>query len=197
MCSPFHTTVPPAFDLSNSDFTTRRRLRISSSFNDANGAAGLCDECNKLNRADVYGDSCLSCNALTAVTAAWHDPLTERIAALARMSGLRVKVEPAPANLHTAKRVDFTLRGLLANGGVLYGDTVVTTVTCKSHTNDASVVDGAAAAKAAAGKVGKYRDLVLAGNPNNLSFRSPSRRGGASRCRRLSARRRDHPRRLR
>ena len=46
-------------------------------------------------------------------------------------------------------------------------DTVITTVTCKSHVNDAAIVDGAAAAKAAAGKVGKHRDLVLAGNPDN------------------------------
>ena len=83
------------------------------------------------------------------------------------MCGLRVTVEPAPANPHTNKRVDFTARGLLANGGVLYGDTVVTTVTCKSHADDAAIVDGAAAAKAAAGKVGKHRDLVLAGNPDN------------------------------
>ena len=69
------------------------------------------------------------------------------------MCGLRVTVEPAPANPHTNKRVDFTARGLLANGGVLYGDTVVTTVTCKSHAllatynthaDDAAIVDGAA-----------------------------------------------------
>ena len=53
----------------------------------------------------------------------------ERLAALTRMCGLRVKVEPAPANPLTNKRVDFTVRGLLANGGVLYGDTVVTSVT--------------------------------------------------------------------
>ena len=84
------------------------------------------------------------------------------------MCGLRVTVEPAPANPHTNKRVDFTARGLLANGGVtLYGDTVVTTVTCKSHADDAAIVDGAAAAKAAASKVGKHRDLVLADNPDN------------------------------
>ena len=83
------------------------------------------------------------------------------------MNGLRATVEPAPANPHTSKRVDFTVRGLLGNGGVLYGDTVITTVTCKSHANDAAIVDGAAAAKAAAGKVGKHRDLVLAGNPDN------------------------------
>ena len=83
------------------------------------------------------------------------------------MNGLRATVEPAPANPHTSKRVDFTVRGLLGNGGVLYGDTVITTVTCKSHVNDAAIVDGAAAAKAAAGKVGKHRDLVLAGNPDN------------------------------
>ena len=44
---------------------------------------------------------------------------------------------------------------------------MITTVTCKSHVNDAAIVDGAAAAKAAAGKVGKHRDLVLAGNPDN------------------------------
>ena len=43
---------------------------------------------------------------------------------------------------------------------------------CKSHADDAAIVDGAAAAKAAAGKVGKHRALVLAGNPENrfLSF---------------------------
>ena len=34
-------------------------------------------------------------------------------------------------------------------------------MTCKSHADDAAIVDGAAAAKAAAGKVGKHRDLVL------------------------------------
>ena len=58
------------------------------------------------------------------------------------------------------------VRGLLANGGVLYGDTVVTAVTCKSHADDAAMVDGASAAKAAAGKVSKHRDLVLAGCPD-------------------------------
>ena len=61
--------------------------------------------------------------------------------------------EPAPANPLTNKRVDWTIRGLLANGGVLYGDTVVTTTTCKSHADNAAIVDGSAAAKAAAGKV--------------------------------------------
>ena len=61
------------------------------------------------------------------------------------MNGLRATVEPAPANPHTSKRVDLTVRGLLGNGGVLYGDTVITTVTCKSHANDAAIVDGAAA----------------------------------------------------
>ena len=101
------------------------------------------------------------------VTRHWHDPLTERIASLARLCGLRAKVEPAPANPLTNKRVDWTIRGLLANGGVLYGDTVVTTTTCKSHADNAAIVDGAAAAKAAAGKVGKHRDLVLAGDPDN------------------------------
>ena len=34
------------------------------------------------------------------------------------MNGLRATVEPAPANPHTSKRVDFTVRGLLGNGGV-------------------------------------------------------------------------------
>ena len=160
----------PAFDLSNSDFTTtiRRRLRLPlSPLDGANGAAVLCDGCNKLDCADIYGDSRLSCNAKASITRLVHDPLTERIASLARMNGLRATVEPAPANPHTSKRVDFTVRGLLGNGGVLYGDTVITTVTCKSHANDAAIVDGAAAAKAAAGKVGKHRDLVLAGNPDN------------------------------
>ena len=65
------------------------------------------------------------------------------------------------------KTADFTIRGLLANGGVLYGDTVVTTVTCKSHADNAAMVDGASAAKAAAGKVSKHRDLVLAGCPDD------------------------------
>ena len=50
-------------------------------------------------------------------------------------------------------RVDFTVRGLLANGGVLYGDTVVTSVTCKSHADNAAIVDDSSAAKATAGKV--------------------------------------------
>ena len=59
------------------------------------------------------------------------------------------------------------MRGLLANGGVLYGDTVVTSVTCKSHADNAAIVDGASAAKAAAGKVSKHRDLVLAGCPDD------------------------------
>ena len=83
------------------------------------------------------------------------------------MCGLRVKVEPPPANPYTDNRVDLTVRGLLANGGVLYGDTVVTSVTCKSHADNAALVDGASAAKAAAGKVSKHRDLVLAGIPEN------------------------------
>ena len=37
-------------------------------------------------------------------------------------------IEPALANPHTAERVDFTPRGLLANGGVPFGGAVVTTV---------------------------------------------------------------------
>ena len=119
----------PAFDLSNSDFTTtiRRRLRLPlSPLDGANGAAVLCDGCNKLDCADIYGDSRLSCNAKASITRLVHDPLTERIASLARMNGLRATVEPAPANPHTSKRVDFTVRGLLGNGGVIYGDTVIT-----------------------------------------------------------------------
>ena len=123
--------------------------------------------CNKFDCADVYGDSRLSCNAMVPVTQYWHDPMTDRLATLARMNGLRAKVEPAPAGPFTNKRVDFTIRGLLANGGVLYGDTVVTTVTCKSHADNAAMVDGASAAKAAAGKVSKHRDLVLAGCPDD------------------------------
>ena len=92
MCSPFHTTVPPAFDLSNSDFTTRRRLRISLSFNDANGAAGLCDGCNKSNCADEYGDSQLWCNAKKYVTEFWHDdPMVCKIAELSRLNGLQAQ----------------------------------------------------------------------------------------------------------
>ena len=43
----------------------------------------------------------------------------------------------------------------------------MTTVTCKSHADNAAIADGAAAAKAAAGKVSKHRDLLLAGNPDN------------------------------
>ena len=102
--------------------------------------------------------------------------MTERLAALTRMCGLRVKVEPPPANPYTDNRVDLTVRGLLANGGVLYCelcsslshcDTVTTSVTCKSQADNAAMVDGASAAKAAAGKVSKHRDLVLAGCPED------------------------------
>ena len=93
----------PAYDLSNTDFVTtlRRRLRLRlspSPFDGANGAGVLCDGCNKLDCADVYGDSQLSCNARMPITRLVHDPLTERIADLTRMCGLRVTVEPAPAN---------------------------------------------------------------------------------------------------
>ena len=86
-------------------------LRLPLSPLDGANGAGLCEGCNKFGCADVYGDSRLSCNAMVPVTRYWHDPMTERLAALTRMCGLRVKVEPAPASPFTNKRVDFTVRG--------------------------------------------------------------------------------------
>ena len=60
---------------------------------------------------------------------------------------------------------DRIISGLLKNGGELHIDVVTTTVTCKSNMRDAAVVDGAAAAKAAAAKVTYHRDNILAANP--------------------------------
>ena len=49
--------------------------------------------------------------------------------------------------------------------GAILGATVAVS-SVWSRADNAAIVDGAAA-KAAAGKVGKHRDLVLAGNPDN------------------------------
>ena len=114
--SPSRTAAPPPSTVPYHP----PRLRLKFSPLDGANGAGLCEGCNKFGCADVYGDSRLSCNAKVPVTRYWHDPMTERLAALARMCGLRVKVEPPPANPYTNRRVDLTVRGLLANGGVLY-----------------------------------------------------------------------------
>ena len=163
----------PSTDLSNNDFTIfiRRRLRLPllESSTDRNGALGLCDGCNKSDCADIYGDSRLACNATKFVTKLWHDPVAQKIAELARLNGLSVSngIHARPANPNSNIMTDRIISGLLKNGGELHIDVVTTTVTCKSNMRDAAVVDGAAAAKAAAAKVTYHRDNILAANPDN------------------------------
>ena len=110
-----------------------------------------------------------SCNAQTAVTRHWHDPTVSMVASLARFCGFRAKVEPAAANpALSGKRVDVTIRDLLPRAGVVHVDVVTCSVTSKSALRIGSdVVDGAAAAAAAAGKISSHRDLVLSANPDN------------------------------
>ena len=165
----------PALDISNSDFSTtihrRLRLPLSEPSHGQTGGFGLCDGCNKLDCADAYGDSKLWCNAKKYVTQFWHDPTVCKVAELARMNGLQVSngVHAPPANPLSGVQTDLTIRGLLPNGGVLYVDVTTATVTCKSQAvrGNAAVVNGAAAASAAAAKIGKHRDLILAANPDN------------------------------
>ena len=91
------------------------------------------------------------------------------VASLARFCGFRAKVEPAAANpALSGKRVDVTIRDLLPRAGVVHVDVVTCSVTSKSALRIGSdVVDGAAAAAAAAGKISSHRDLVLSANPDN------------------------------
>ena len=61
-----------------------------------------------------------------------------------------------------------TIRDLLPRAGVVHVDVVTCSVTSKSALRIGSdVVDGAAAAAAAAGKISSHRDLVLSANPDN------------------------------
>ena len=151
----------PAFDISNADFriTVKRRVRhhLTEPSNGLSGVPDLCDGCNKLNCADVFGDSRLSCNATAHVTNLWHNPVLFKIAELARLNGLVVSngVHAPPANPLSGFKTDLTIRGLLPGGAVLFVDVVTATVTCKTAvtSGDAAVVDGAAAAAAAAKKI--------------------------------------------
>ena len=103
------------------------------------------------------------------MTKLWHDPIAQKIAELARLNGLSVSngIHARPANPNSNIMTDRIISGLLKNGGELHIDVVTTTVTCKSNMRDAAVVDGAAAAKAAAAKVTYHRDNILAANPDN------------------------------
>jgi len=165
----------PTLDINNIDFCTtihrRLRLPLSEPSNGQSGGRGLCDGCNKSNCADEYGDSQLWCNAKKYVTELWHDPMVYKIAELARMNGLQASngVHAPPANPLSGVQTDLTIRGILPNGGTLYIDVTTATVTCKSQAENgnAAVVDGAAAASAAAAKIRKHRDLILAANPDN------------------------------
>ena len=109
------------FDISNTDFrcTIQRRLRqpLTEPYNGPIGVSGLCDGCNKLNCADKYGDSRLSCNATMHVTKLWHNPVVFKLAELARMSGLDVSngVHAPPANPLSGFKTDLTIRGLLVS----------------------------------------------------------------------------------
>ena len=157
--------------LSNPDFQTilRRFIRSKSVSPDTIGSNGPCDGCGKTGCENEYGDSRLSCNAQTAVTRHWHDPVVATVADLARFCGCRATIEPAPANpALSGRRVDVTIRGLLPNAGVIHVDVATRSVTCKSAIRTGSdIVDGAAAAAAAAGKISAHRALVLSANPDN------------------------------
>ena len=98
-----------------------------------------------------------------------HDPTAQKIAELARLNGLSVSngIHAPPANPNSNIKADRIISGLLKNGGELHVDVVTTTVTCKSNMTDSAVVDGAAAAKAAAAKIAYHRDNILAANPDN------------------------------
>ena len=103
------------------------------------------------------------------MTKLWHDPIAQKIAELARLNGLSASngIHARPANPNSNIMTDRIISGLLKNGGELHVDVVTTTVTCKSNMTDSAVVDGAAAAKAAAAKITYHRDNILAANPDN------------------------------
>ena len=94
-----------------------------------------------------------------------------KIAELSRLNGLQASngVHAPPANPLSGVQTDLTIRGILPNGGTLYIDVATATVTCKTQVENgnAAVIDGAAAASAAAAKIRKHRDLILAANPDN------------------------------
>ena len=76
-------------------------------------------------------------------------------------------IHARPANPSSNIKTDRIISGLLKNGGELHVDFATVTVTCKSNMRDAAVVDGAAAAKAAATKIKYHRDNILAASPDN------------------------------
>ena len=82
--------------------------------------------------------------------------------------GLRAKVEPSSVAQTDARRTDVKISGLLGNQGELFTDITVTNPTCASHVEDAAVVSGSAAAKAAVAKMGYHGAAVASTGPGAL-----------------------------
>lgn len=85
-----------------------------------------------------------------------------------RALGARAKVEPSPVSQVDARRTDVEISGLLADQGELFTDITVTNPTCASHVEDAAVVPGSAAAKAAVGKMDYHGAAVASTGPGAL-----------------------------
>jgi hypothetical protein len=137
-----------------------------------------CDGCGKSGCEQGFGDSRLSCNSLPHVTKFIHDPLKELVGSLARSAGLRAKVEPSSVAQTDARRTDVKISGLLGNQGELFTDITVTNPTCASHVEDAAVVAGSAAAKAAVAKMGYHGAAVASTGPDALFVPFAAETGG-------------------
>ena len=86
----------------------------------------------------------------------------EIFASIARSNRVRVSVEPSSVSQTDRRRTDLKFTGLLADSATVYGDVTVTNPTCKSNVEDAAVMSGSAAAKAAVSKVAWHGATVAA-----------------------------------
>ena len=77
-------------------------------------------------------------------------------------------MEPALVSRQDRRQADLKFSALLADGGQLYADVTVTNPTCTSYVQDAAVVPGATAAKAAVSKVNWHGTAVACSGPGNI-----------------------------